>query len=191
MNRNLITLTTNLVSKATRNFFVLAFVAIFSFFPHGQYVFLGMDFSDTFLEQETAIAEYADDITSGLVLQYKFNNDLNDSAGSNTGIGDAANMETTDRPYDTDGNTHRLDMSGATDDVVSTNNVGISGASARTLCSWVKMNTIGSGGVQVPVYWGGDASLANFGFFVNATNGNVVSWNYATDDSTGIVTDTN
>ena len=80
----------------------------------------------------SAQAEHGDTITSGLVLQYKLNNNATDSSASvNNGIVTGATFST-DTPYAVAGNTHSGDLSGALDNVLSTSNVGISGASART-----------------------------------------------------------
>ncbi len=103
--------------------------------------------------------------TNGLVLQYSLNNSLDNSVTPANSLQNNGGIFSTDISYTINANSHSIDFgtTNTTNKLLSTNNVWITGAASRTLCAWVKFDTLGW--VQVPLYWWGDNPGKNFGLF--------------------------
>ncbi len=120
-----------------------------------------------------AYAENGDDVTNGLLIQYKMNEGSGSSvtdtgSENNNGVITAPAVYSADIPYSTNGNTNSLDFSaGGVSRLESNNNMpaSLAGANPKSICGWVKHTP---GGTQVAFAFGGQTAVGDtYGFFSN------------------------
>ena len=123
-----------------------------------------------------AHAEYADSLTNGLLMQYKFNGTgsvvIDTGSQDNDGTLTNASYDVLDIPYAQQSNASSVDFNGSQHRVVSNADIdtSVQGANDKSICGWIKSRTSNVANAQVMFAFGGDSLAAAFGFYTSSTD---------------------
>ncbi len=126
------------------------------------------------------------DISTGLIAYYPFNGNADDESGNNNnGIITGATLVS-----DKNGNANSaFSFNGIDNYIESTQNIGITGNSARTACAWVKpTQTSPNSCCPTPFSWGEPIIGKGFGNFISS--GSWFFWGFLDDFNTNIAVHT-